>query len=71
MTEKNFTELRKKLLADLFVKQSEELKNLGRLHIQGLLKDSTEFYKMRRKVQETKAKIKELTGSEPLEPAGA
>jgi len=56
-----FTDLRKKLLADLFIKQCEELKKLHHLHISGQLEDTTELYKMVRKVKETKAKVKELT----------
>lgn len=58
-----FKDLRKKLLADLFVKQCEELKKLHHLHLSGQLQDTTELYKMIRKVKETKAKVREMAAS--------
>jgi len=63
MNEDIFKDLRKKLLADLFFKQCEELKQLYHLHFSGQLQDTTELYKMIRKVRETKAKVREIPAS--------
>jgi hypothetical protein len=61
MDDKNFfRELRKKLLADLVVKQSKELEAMKPLLAGGLLPDSRDFYILKRKLGENEKKLAEL-----------
>ena len=55
-----FEDLRKKFLADLITKRSEELEQLWVMYHQGTLKDTTGLYKLRRQVEELRKKLQEL-----------
>ena len=61
MANKNFfRDLRKKFLADLIIKQTEELKKLGHLYYQGLLSDGRAFWILRAKVRKNKEALRSL-----------
>lgn len=59
-----FRELRKKLLADLIVKQMHELTKLGHLYYGGLLKDGRDFWILRAKIRKNKETLRALSSED-------